>query len=518
MEKIFSILIIEDDVPLNDMTKRLLTQHGYYVTSAYSGSEALLLMEKGTFDLILLDLMLPGIPGETVLEKIKSAMDIPIIGVSAKTDIDSKVNLIRNGADDYITKPFDNQELLVRIEAVLRRFQQSSGLNNGKTLHFKDLSLDTEAMEAKIGNTPIALTRYEYLILQLLMSAPSKVFTKNNIFESVWNENFIGDDNAINVHIGNLRKKFAKVKGDDFLGAALETAGLTYVFPDGNGIKNITFQVKRGEIYALYGGHNAGKSVLLQAIIGTLRPQSGTLKLFGNIDYQQERRRIGFVPQKPVTIGSLSPADMLHYFSSAFGSTESRFLDILHLNLKEKKAVRRLPLSTQRLVNLAVALLGNPDMIILDDPFSGLDKGECEHLLSVLTYLHEMNHTTLLISGQDYTLLSRLASKYGVMADGKLLCELTTGELKESCQRCIKIRTPQLERVITILSQQFPDFEVLGHDLIRIFHCNEQSGEINTLLVRSGIEVSEIWLAGMEPTDYLLKMTGGAKSDSDDAK
>ena len=307
-------------------------------------------------------------------------------------------------------------------------------------------------------------------------------------------------------------------KGMIILETALETAGLTYVFPDGNGIKNIAFQVKRREIYALYGGHHAGKSVLLQTIIGTLRPQAGTLKLFGNIDYQKERRRIGFVPQKPVTIGSLSPADMLRYFSSVFGTTEIHILDILHLNLKEKKAVRRLPLSTQRLVNLAVALLGNPDMIILDDPFSGLDKGECEHLLSVLNYLHEINHTTLLISGQDYTLLSRLASKYGVMADGKLLCELTAGELKESCQRCIKIRTPQLERAITILSQQFPDFEVLGHDLIRIFHCNEQSGEINTLLVHSGIEVSEIWLAGMEPTDYLLKMTGGAKSDSDDAK
>ena len=208
MENKANILIIEDDVLLNDMTKRLLTQHGYCVTSAYSGSEALLLMEKGTFDLILLDLMLPGIPGETVLEKIKSTMDIPIIGVSAKTDIDSKVNLIRNGADDYITKPFDNQ-------AVLRRFQKSTGPNNGKMLHFKDLSLDTEAMEAKIGNTPIALTRYEYLILQLLMSAPSKVFTKNNIFESVWNENFIGDDNAINVHIGNLRKKFAKVNPEE---------------------------------------------------------------------------------------------------------------------------------------------------------------------------------------------------------------------------------------------------------------------------------------------------------------
>lgn len=125
-------------------------------------------------------------------------------------------------------------------------------------------------------------------------------------------------------------------KGMIILETALETAGLTYVFPDGNGIKNIAFQVKRGEIYALYGGHHAGKSVLLQTIIGTLRPQAGTLKLFGNIDYQKERRRIGFVPQKPVTIGSLSPADMLRYFSSVFGTTEIHILDILHLNLREK--------------------------------------------------------------------------------------------------------------------------------------------------------------------------------------
>jgi len=110
-------------------------------------------------------------------------------------------------------------------------------------------------------------------------------------------------------------------KGMIILETALETAGLTYVFPDGNGIKNIAFQVKRGEIYALYGGHHAGKSVLLQTIIGTLRPQAGTLKLFGNIDYQKERRRIGFVPQKPVTIGSLSPADMLRYFSSVLDSS-----------------------------------------------------------------------------------------------------------------------------------------------------------------------------------------------------
>jgi DNA-binding response OmpR family regulator len=211
----YSILLVEDEFHINELLKETLEKEGYGCVQAFSGTEARMLLEKYQYDVVLLDLMLPGISGEIVLEKIKNIIDIPIIGVSAKTDIDSKVNLIRNGADDYITKPFDNQELLVRIEAVLRRFQKSTTPNNSKILRFKDLSLDTEAMEAKIRNTPITLTRYEYLILQLLMSSPSKVFTKNNIFESVWNENFIGDDNAINVHIGNLRKKFAKVNPEE---------------------------------------------------------------------------------------------------------------------------------------------------------------------------------------------------------------------------------------------------------------------------------------------------------------
>lgn len=214
MEKTVEILLVEDDTLLSDMTSRVLAQSGYAVKAAYSGSEALLLMEKQNFDLILLDLMLPGLSGETVLERIKETWDIPIIGVSAKADLDSKVNLMRGGADDYITKPFDNEELLVRMEAVLRRYQKSVQ-NHHDILRFKDLSLNTDTMEVKIGDCPISLTRYEYLILQLLLSAPSKVFTKNNIFESVWNETFIGDDNAINVHIGNLRKKFSKVNADE---------------------------------------------------------------------------------------------------------------------------------------------------------------------------------------------------------------------------------------------------------------------------------------------------------------
>ena len=199
------LLIIEDDVLLSDMTKRLLTQHGYCVTSAYSGSEALLLIEKGTFDLILLDLMLPGIPGETVLEKMKSTMDIPIIGVSAKTDIDSKVNLIRNGADDYITKPFSMPLLLRRIEAVLRRTQGTEV--NHDVLSYQQIQLDTKKYQVFVSGQEVALTAREFEILHLLMENPGRVFTREQLLDIIWNYDYVGDDKIINTHIKNIRKK-----------------------------------------------------------------------------------------------------------------------------------------------------------------------------------------------------------------------------------------------------------------------------------------------------------------------
>ncbi|MUT65160.1 response regulator transcription factor [Paenibacillus sp. NEAU-GSW1] len=210
----YTILLVEDDSMLSHMIKRLLEQNSYKVTAAYSGSEALLLLKDQAFDLLLLDLMLPGVSGENVLEYAKASSSLPVIGLSAKTDMASKINLLRQGADDYITKPFDNQELLVRIEAILRRCSKEKTTKE-QILTFKDLTLNTVTLEVKLMGTPLALTRYEYSILHLLMSAPNKVFTKNNIFERIWNEDFSGSDNAINVHIGNLRKKMAAIKPDE---------------------------------------------------------------------------------------------------------------------------------------------------------------------------------------------------------------------------------------------------------------------------------------------------------------
>lgn len=206
----YKILVVEDDTSINGMLVKLLTNNQYAVQSAFSGTEAILLLEKDTFDLVLLDLMLPGISGEEVLEKITHDIKIPVIGVSAKEDMESKLNLLRNGADDYITKPFNNDELLVRIEVVLRRNSVKEATSD-KKLTCASLTLDVVSMQAFINKIEIPLTKNEFEILKMLMERPNQVFTKDMIYEQLWNEQLEGSENAINVHISNLRKKFAAV-------------------------------------------------------------------------------------------------------------------------------------------------------------------------------------------------------------------------------------------------------------------------------------------------------------------
>jgi len=206
----FKILIVEDDSDIGGMLRELLTHQRYKVDNAYSGTEALFWIEKEKYDLVLLDLMLPGLRGEEVLQEIRKKSDISVIAVSAKDDKDTRLSLLKAGADDYITKPFDTDELLVRIEVVLRRKGHIVQTSENFILRFKDIELNDTEFTCTVNNMLILLTKFEYNLLHLLMSNPKKVFTKNNIFESVWEEDFLGEDNAINVHICNIRSKLAK--------------------------------------------------------------------------------------------------------------------------------------------------------------------------------------------------------------------------------------------------------------------------------------------------------------------
>lgn len=202
-----NILIVEDDMDINHLIATVLKQAGFSVEQAYSGTEAKLLVDHGTYALILLDLMLPGMTGEEFITYLRQKSAVPVIILSAKDTQMDKVTLLRLGADDYMTKPFDNEELLARIEAIFRRLGTANPSTAKKELIYKDVALNQETHEVQVLGNGISLTAREFAILELLMENPKKVFTKANLYESVWQDEFFGDDNTINVHISNLRTK-----------------------------------------------------------------------------------------------------------------------------------------------------------------------------------------------------------------------------------------------------------------------------------------------------------------------
>ncbi|MBM7834903.1 DNA-binding response OmpR family regulator [Clostridium sardiniense] len=207
-----NILIVEDNVDINNLISRILETEGYSVREAYSGSEGMMCIEQFEYDLVILDLMLPGISGEELIEKIRDKSVVPIVVISAKEGVQSKINVLKLGADDFISKPFDNDEVLARVEAQLRRYKKFSKKEVKKTkFTYKNLVLDLETRQAFIGNKEVLLTAREFSIIELLISNPKKVFTRANLFESAWNNEFLGDDNTVNVHISNLRTKLSKL-------------------------------------------------------------------------------------------------------------------------------------------------------------------------------------------------------------------------------------------------------------------------------------------------------------------
>ncbi len=209
------ILIIEDDEDINRLLCNIVSKSGYSPKPAYSGTEALIYLDSGKWDMILIDLMLPGLSGEELLKKVTNESHIPVIIISAKLETQSKIHALRAGADDYITKPFDIEEVSARIDSCLRRYRGLLGTPVTNQLTYKDIVLDVDAKTVSVNGVQLKLTAREYDILLLMVSSPHKVFSKANLFESVWNEKYHGDENTINVHLSNIRSKLAKANSDE---------------------------------------------------------------------------------------------------------------------------------------------------------------------------------------------------------------------------------------------------------------------------------------------------------------
>lgn len=198
-----TILIIEDDAEINDMLHILLEQSGYCTISAYSGTEGIL-AHNAEVNLILLDLMLPGKRGEEIIGELKSKHNVPVIVMSAIHDVEKKVDMFSLGADDYITKPFHNDELLARIAVRLR---MNTGQGQSVNLTYKDIKLNKTDFSVICNGKGIELSKHEFALLEMLMDNPKRTCTKSMIYDTVWDYENSADDNTLNVHISKLRKK-----------------------------------------------------------------------------------------------------------------------------------------------------------------------------------------------------------------------------------------------------------------------------------------------------------------------
>ena len=205
-----NILIVEDDKDIHNLIKEVLIKENYKPIDAYSGTEAILLIEKEKIDLVLLDLMLPGLNGEEVIQIVK---DIPIIVISAKTSIEDKVNVLLNGANDYITKPFDSKELLARIKVQLRKREEKKN----SELKYKNMVLENNSHTLYINDKKVNLTKTEYAILKQLLLTPNQVITKTNLLELISEDTPDCDENSLKVHISNLRKKIKSVTDEEYI-------------------------------------------------------------------------------------------------------------------------------------------------------------------------------------------------------------------------------------------------------------------------------------------------------------
>lgn len=205
------ILIVEDDINIQNILQELLIKNNYEVTSAYSGSEALLLLEKNVFDLVLLDLMLPAMSGEEIIKKVKN---IPIIVLSAKISSEDKVKCLLSGASDYITKPFNSEELLARIQVQLR---QKSKWSNIETLRYKDLELLNDKHTLLINDKKTNLTKTEYAILKHLLLNQNQVISKNKLLDLISVDTEDCDENSLRVHISNLRRKIREYTEREYI-------------------------------------------------------------------------------------------------------------------------------------------------------------------------------------------------------------------------------------------------------------------------------------------------------------
>ena len=281
-------------------------------------------------------------------------------------------------------------------------------------------------------------------------------------------------------------------------------------------VDKVSISIKKGEIYGLIGENGAGKSTLMKMIAGLVEPSEGSIELFGSFVPQTERYRIGCVIESPALYAELTAKQNLEVFRKAYGlsSKESvqQILKQVGLSQYENKIVKKFSLGMKQRLAIGVALLGNPDFLILDEPINGLDPTGIQDMRNFLLKLNREEHITIMISSHILGELSKIATKYGIIKNGKLIEEITAKELNEKCQCCLKIKASDTAQAAILIEKNLhtKNYEILSDNNIRIFEYVDNPGIVNSLLVNHGISVDECTVTKESLEDYFNeKMRGG---------
>lgn len=300
----------------------------------------------------------------------------------------------------------------------------------------------------------------------------------------------------------------------------LETNSLTKQYGRHKAVNSVNLHVRQGDIYGLIGRNGAGKTTLLKMISGLASPTEGDFTLFGKRGKSAYRylSRVGSLIEAPGVYPNLTAEDNLRLKSLAMGVRRKEeieeLLSVVGLLATGKKKVKNFSLGMKQRLGIALALVGSPDLVVLDEPINGLDPQGIAEVRDTLFRLNREKHITLIISSHILEELSKIATHYGIIHDGVLIQELTREELLAKCSERIELKTDDARKACTVLDDMgIRRYKVIDQDTIHIFEHLGESGEITMALARHQVRTLGITVKNEALEDYYLNLTGGAAND-----
>lgn len=300
---------------------------------------------------------------------------------------------------------------------------------------------------------------------------------------------------------------------------ALRTKNLSKKFSKKLAIDSVSINIRKGDIYGLIGKNGAGKTTLIRTIVGLAAPTAGEIELFESTDLKKQRYKIGTVIESPAVYPNFTAKQNLIAQQKLFGKTDineiNQILEIVGLADTGKKKAKNFSLGMKQRLAIAISLIGNPEFLVLDEPINGLDPAGIKDVRDLILKLNKENNITVLISSHILGELAKIATRYGVICNGKLVDEFTPQELQSRVRKCLAINVDNTELSSKIIEENLNtnNYEIKSDKLIYLYDNIDEPSKVNTLLVTNGVIVNSINTIGDDYEPYLIKLMEGSKND-----